>query len=219
MLIRSDGLPSSPCVRRSPGSSGSPLRSGMPTAIVTRATAGLGPALTLALAERGWRLVLGCHEPRALEAQAAGLATATEVAVFPGDVCHADYRAMLVATAGPRLDLLVNNAVPPARDVLATVDGHPLDALEDVYRDSVLAPLALVQLALPSLVAGGRIVNVIPGLPEARNPGDVRASAGAALEHLTDAITAANPELRIQAVSPARAKSNADAVKQIVDLV
>ncbi|MGH2969478.1 MAG: short-chain dehydrogenase, partial [Solirubrobacteraceae bacterium] len=64
----------------------------MPTAIVTRATVGLGPALSLALAEEGWRLVLDGQEPRPLEAQAAGLATATEVVALPGDVCDAGHR-------------------------------------------------------------------------------------------------------------------------------
>ncbi|MFN8451690.1 MAG: SDR family NAD(P)-dependent oxidoreductase [Anaerolineae bacterium] len=38
---------------------------------------------------------------------------------------------------------------------------HPLDALEDVYRANVIAPLALVQEALPLLKAShGLVVNV-----------------------------------------------------------
>ncbi|MGH2968843.1 MAG: hypothetical protein ACRDK0_07230, partial [Solirubrobacteraceae bacterium] len=114
------------------------------------------------------------------------------------------------------LDLLVNNAAPPVREVPPTADGYPLDDLEDAYRYTVLAPLALVRLALPRLAARGRIVNVIPGPPDARSSGDVRASAAAALEQLTGAITAANPQLRIHTVSPARASSSSDAVKQIV---
>src|SRR3954453_11731597 len=82
----------------------------MPTAIVTRASVGLGPSLTLALAERGWRLIVDDDAPRTLEAQAAGLATATEVVALPGSIADADHREELVAAAGPRLDLLVRNA-------------------------------------------------------------------------------------------------------------
>ena len=50
---------------------------GMPTAIVTGASRGLGLALSRALAERGWRLVIDAREAGPLEAAAAQLPGAT----------------------------------------------------------------------------------------------------------------------------------------------
>jgi hypothetical protein len=63
----------------------------------------------------------------------------------------------------------------------------------------VLAPLALVDLVLPQLAPGGRIVNVVPRrLRSPRRP-DVRDAAVIALEELTAAIADAHPHLRIHA--------------------
>ena len=50
---------------------------GMPTAIVTGASRGLGLALSRALAERGWRLVIDAREAGPLQAAAAQLPGAT----------------------------------------------------------------------------------------------------------------------------------------------
>jgi NAD(P)-dependent dehydrogenase (short-subunit alcohol dehydrogenase family) len=169
----------------------------MDTALITRASVGLAPSLALALAERGWRLVLDDPDARRLEAQAAGLATATEVDPLPGDIADAAHREQLVAVAGPSVDLLVNNAAARVHHVEPTADGFPLDDLEDAYRETVLAPLALVELVLPRLARGGRIVNVIPR--RSRRRPDVRDSAVLALEELTAAIADAHPHLRIHA--------------------
>lgn len=187
-----------------------------PTAIVTRAGTGVGPALALALAERGWRLVLDGKDARPLEAQAAGLATATEVAVVPGDVGDADHREALIAAAGPSLELLVNNSMPLDADEPPAEDDYPLDHLEDAYRDTVLAPLALVQLALPRLASNGSIVNVVPS-DDGGVRGDVGDSARAALEELTDAIAAAYPHLRIQVAHTARTRSESQGADGIVE--
>src|SRR3954447_15722683 len=86
---------------------------GMPTAIVTGASRGLGLALARALAERGWRLVIDAREPTALQDAAAELARSTDVAALTGDVADAEHRRALLAAAGGAggpIDLLVNNA-------------------------------------------------------------------------------------------------------------
>ena len=171
----------------------------METALITRASVGLGPSLTLALAERGWRLVLDDVDPRRLEAQCAGLATATEVEAVPGDIADAEHREHLVAVAGPSVDLVVNNAAPHFHHVEASADGFALDDLEDAYRETVLAPLALLELVLAQLAPEGRIVNVIPRRSRSPRHPDVRDSAAAALEELTDAIAEAHPDLQIHA--------------------
>ena len=58
---------------------------------------------------------------------------------------------------GPRIDLLVNNASALGPSPLPTLGMLPLDALEQVLRTNVVAPLGLVQTALPQLVEGARV--------------------------------------------------------------
>src|SRR5687767_14865962 len=132
----------------------------MKTAIVTGASRGLGLALARALAERGWRLVVDARGEAALEAARDELSAATEVVALAGDVADENHRRDLISAARPPLDLLVNNASVLGPSPQPALADYPLDVLERVYRVNVLAPLALVQLALPVLAADGRIVNV-----------------------------------------------------------
>ena len=120
----------------------------MPTAIVTGASRGLGLALSQALAERGWRLVIDAREAGPLEAAAAEL---PDVVSLPGDVSDPSHRRALVEAAGERIDLLVNNASLLGPSPQPALADYPLDVLEAVYRVNVIAPLALIQLALPRL--------------------------------------------------------------------
>ncbi len=73
-----------------------------------------------------------------------------------GDVADPEHRRALVAAAGPRIDLLVNNASLLGPSPQPALADYPLAALEAVYRVNVLAPLGLVQAALPLLHAGRR---------------------------------------------------------------
>src|SRR5215510_10984580 len=114
----------------------------MPVGIVTGASRGLGLALARELAGRGWRLVVGARD-----ADALARVDLTGVTPVAGDVADPDHRAALVAAAGPRIDLLVNNASALGPSPLPRLADYPLDGLERVYRVNVLAPLALVQLA------------------------------------------------------------------------
>src|SRR5215216_4621313 len=132
----------------------------MDTALITGASRGLGLALARELARRSWRLVIDARGAEALEAARAELAELTEVVAIPGDVADAAHRETLVAAAGPRIDLLVNNASVLGPSPLPPLAALPLDRLEEVLRVNAVAPLALVQEALPRLVEGARIVNV-----------------------------------------------------------
>jgi NAD(P)-dependent dehydrogenase (short-subunit alcohol dehydrogenase family) len=179
-----------------------PYRGGMGVAIVTGASRGLGLALSRELARRGWSLVVDARGADMLAAASNELAELTDVVALPGDVVDDAHRRELVAAAGSRLDLLVNNAsllgppLPPLAD-------YPLKDLERVFRANVLAPLALVQLALPLLRPGARIVNITSDAAvEAYEGWGGYGASKAALEQLTSVLAAEHPELRIYAIDP-----------------
>jgi NAD(P)-dependent dehydrogenase (short-subunit alcohol dehydrogenase family) len=175
----------------------------MRTAIVTGASRGLGLALARGLAERDWRLVIDAREPEALASARAELAAATDVTALVGDVGDDSHRTALVAAAGRRLDLLVNNASLLGPSPQPRLGEYPLAELEDVYRVNVFAPLSLIQMALPLLGDGGRIVNVTSdaGVESYEGWGGY-GSSKAALERLTGVLAAEHPGLRIYAVDP-----------------
>ncbi|WP_262371137.1 SDR family NAD(P)-dependent oxidoreductase [Streptomyces sp. WAC01526] len=72
---------------------------------------------------------------------------------LPGDVADAGHRAALVAAAGELggLDLLVNNASALGAEPLVRLADHPLDGLREALEVNVVAPLGLIQEALPLL--------------------------------------------------------------------
>jgi NAD(P)-dependent dehydrogenase (short-subunit alcohol dehydrogenase family) len=175
----------------------------MPTAIITGASRGLGLELARALAARRWRLVLDARGAAALEAARAELAADTDVVALPGDVGDEAHRRALVAAAGSPIDALVNNAStlgPSPRPALADL---ALDDLEAILRVNALAPLRLVQLALPALAPGARIVNVTSDAAVEPYAGwGGYGAAKAALEQLTAILAAEHPGLRVHAVDP-----------------
>jgi NAD(P)-dependent dehydrogenase (short-subunit alcohol dehydrogenase family) len=168
--------------------------------IVTGASRGLGLALTRALVERGWSLVVDARDGDALERAVAGL---DGVIAIAGDVADPDHRRRLVeAVAGP-IDLLVNNASLLGPTPLPLLRDYDLDALRQVYEVNVLAPLALVQLALARFATDARIVNLSSDAAvEAYETWGGYGSSKAALAHLTAILAAENPGLRTYAVDP-----------------
>jgi NAD(P)-dependent dehydrogenase (short-subunit alcohol dehydrogenase family) len=168
--------------------------------IVTGASRGLGLALTLALVERGWRLVVDARDGDALERAVGEL---DGVIAIAGDVADPDHRGRLVEAAGGRVDLLVNNASVLGPTPLPLLRDYDLDALRRVYEVNVLAPLALVQLALPHFADDARVVNLSSDAAvEAYETWGGYGSSKAALAHLTAILAAENPEVRAYAVDP-----------------
>jgi NAD(P)-dependent dehydrogenase (short-subunit alcohol dehydrogenase family) len=173
------------------------------TALITGASRGLGLALARELARRSWRLVIDARGADDLEAAREELAAVTEVTAIPGDVADPEHRRALVAAAGPRIDLLVNNASVLGLSPQPPLADYPLDVLEHVYRVNVLAPLALVQAALPALHPGASVVNVTSDAAvEAYEGWGGYGSSKAALEHVTRTLAVEHPELRFLAVDP-----------------
>ena len=175
----------------------------MRNALVTGASRGLGLALARALAERGWSLVIDARGAEALEAARDELASSTRVVAVAGDVADARHRRDLLAAVDGRLDLLVNNASTLGASPLPPLAEYPIEELDDVFRVNVAAPLALIQLALPVLAPGARIVNV-------SSDAAVEAYAGwggygaskAALDQLTSVLAAEREDVRVYAVDP-----------------
>ena len=175
----------------------------MPLAIITGASRGLGLALARALAHRKWALVLDARGSVDLEAAERELGRLTEVTAIPGDVADPDHRRALIAAAGEQIDALVNNASVLGPSPQPRLSRYPLAELGRVYRVNALAPLALVQLALPRLVDGGRIINLTSDAAVEPYEGwGGYGSSKAALEQLTSILAAEHPELRVFAVDP-----------------
>jgi NAD(P)-dependent dehydrogenase (short-subunit alcohol dehydrogenase family) len=169
----------------------------MPTAIVTGASRGLGLALARALSARGWRLVIDAREAGPLQAAADEL----RAIAVAGDVADPAHRAALVAAAGGRVDLLVNNASVLGPSPQPHLADYPLDVLEHVYRVNVLAPLALFQLA--PLAPGARVINVTSDAAAEPYEGwGGYGSSKAALERASSILAIEHPELRIYEVDP-----------------
>jgi NAD(P)-dependent dehydrogenase (short-subunit alcohol dehydrogenase family) len=172
----------------------------MPLAIVTGASRGLGLALARALDERGWRVVVDARGEEALAAAADGLHGVT---ALPGDVADPAHRRALVDAAGERIDLLVNNASLLGPSPQPALADYPLDELRRVYEVNVLAPLELVQLALPRIAPGGAILNVTSDAGvEAYEGWGGYGSSKAALEHMGAILAAEDPDLRVYTVDP-----------------
>lgn len=172
----------------------------MSVAIVTGASRGLGLALTRALAAAGWKVVVDGRDGPALTAATDRL---DRVVAIPGDVTDPRHRADLVAAADGSIDLVVNNASllgPSPRPGLAD---YPLDALREVYEVNLIAPLALIQAALPSLSPSAAIVDITSDASvEPYDGWGGYGSSKAALDHLTAILAAEHPNLRVYAVDP-----------------
>ena len=176
------------------------------TAIVTGASRGLGLALARELSARGWHLVVDARGADALTEAHATFTMPGRATAIAGDVADSEHRRDLVAAAERtgRLDVLVNNASalgPSPMPPLARLD--PAD-LEAVLRTNLVAPLALIQEALPLLAAGsGRILNITSDAAvEGYEGWGGYGASKAGLEQLSNVLAAEQPDLRVYWVDP-----------------
>ena len=172
----------------------------MQIGIVTGASRGLGLALTHALVDRGWRIVVDARDGDALRRE---WGYPPHDVVIAGDIADPAHRRALVEAAGPQIDLVVNNASALGPSPLPPLADYPVDELRRVYEVNVLAPLALAQLALPRLARGACILNVTSDAAvEPYETWGGYGSSKAALDQLTAILGAEHPELRVYAVDP-----------------
>jgi len=164
---------------------------GIPVAVVTGGSAGLGLALTTALATDGWRVVTDARHGDALAAAVAPLPRVTGIAGDVADARHQDALAAEVRRYG-RLDLLVHNAseLGPMLPLADVVPGQ----LEEVLATNLLAPLGLSRRLLPQLRgAGGALVGISSDAAVEHYPTwGAYAASKAALDHLVLTLAAEN---------------------------
>ena len=165
------------------------------TAIITGGTRGFGRALAESLAADGWRVVVDGRTPTEVPG----------VDVVTGDVTDAGHRTALLAAAGDRLDLLVNNASTLGPTPLPHLADLPIDVIGEVFRTNAGAPLALVQQALPLLRAtpGSAVANITSDAAvEAYEGWGIYGASKAALEHLGRVLAVEEPDVRVWTFDP-----------------
>jgi NAD(P)-dependent dehydrogenase (short-subunit alcohol dehydrogenase family) len=181
-------------------------RSSTPVALVTGGSLGLGAALVHALVDRGWRVVLDGRDPVRLAEAVDALPSPRCVTAVPGDVADPAHRDRLAeaALAAGGLDLLVNNASTLGQVPLPALADYRLDELYDAFATNTVAPLALVQAALPLLrERRGRIVDISSDAAVEAYPGwGGYGASKAALDLLTAVLAAENPDLSVYAFDP-----------------
>ncbi|MEO5840206.1 MAG: SDR family oxidoreductase [Acidimicrobiales bacterium] len=156
-------------------------------AIITGASRGIGKASALALAKRGFDLVLCARTTRPGEFFEHSLTLqASDTSPLPGSLDEtatairdrgrralevefdlsvtSDVAKVVDRTLGEfgRIDVLVNSAVYTAAGVMDPFLATPIEIFEKMMRCNVLSPLELCQRAAKAMVdqGGGRILNI-----------------------------------------------------------
>jgi NAD(P)-dependent dehydrogenase (short-subunit alcohol dehydrogenase family) len=173
-------------------------------AIVTGASRGLGLATAHALAERGWTLIIDARIGNDLSAAKESIGEG--VVAITGDVSNAAHRQDLIQAASDAggLDLLINNASLLGPSPQPTLESYPVDVLREVYEVNLMAPLALIQSALPLLRSRrGTVVNITSDAATEAYPGwGGYGSSKAALNQMTNILTAEEPDVSFYRFDP-----------------
>jgi len=179
----------------------------MAVALITGASRGFGRALARELAGDGWDLVVDARHPEPLDEVAESLeGSGVAVRATPGDITDPDHRQELVRAAEELggLDLLVNNAGTLGPSPLPRLDALDPSSLTQVMVVNVVAPLALVQLALPMLRRHHGVVVAVTSdaAVEAYEGWGGYGASKAAFEQLHHVLQVEEPDLRVVRFDP-----------------
>jgi NAD(P)-dependent dehydrogenase (short-subunit alcohol dehydrogenase family) len=180
---------------------------GPPVALVTGGARRIGAGFVRALAGEGWQCAIhtvsAAGEADAL-AQALAATGAPPPFVVEGDLADPDVPARLVAAAGPRLRLLVNNASRFEEDSLA---GFDVASWSRHMAVNLRAPALLIQALAAALGPGAHalVVNILDAKLSAMNPDFFSYTVSkAGLAAVTEmAARALTPAIRVNGIAPA----------------
>jgi short-subunit dehydrogenase len=158
---------------------------------LTGASSGIGEALALAMARPGAKLTLVARRAEELKRVAKLIGERADVLALPGDLSKLDDLEELLGKAvkkhGP-IDVLVNNA---GIEKVGRITEVTIAEGEHLLRVNLLAPLRLIQMLAPEMVArrAGCIINVtsiagLAPLPYATHYSASKAALSSASEHL-----------------------------------
>ena len=133
-------------------------------AVITGTSKGLGKTLAEWLSTQGYDLIITARGADLLASTASELQNDNNsIHAIVGDVSdshHRDEIAKIVREYG-QLDLLVNNASTLGTLPMPALSEFDLDALENIFKINVIAPVALVQALLHYLKVGsGLVINL-----------------------------------------------------------
>jgi NAD(P)-dependent dehydrogenase (short-subunit alcohol dehydrogenase family) len=171
------------------------------TAIVTGGTGGLGAAVTRALLDDGWRVVVPVYEP----AERGRIGEHERLETLEADLMDSAVAGEVVAAAGPELRALVNLVGGFAMG--GRVHETPLEEFEGQLRLNLRPTYLMCAAALPVLLdaGGGSIVCVSSRAALRPFPGAAGyVTAKAAVLALVDALDAEyrDDRIRVNAVLP-----------------
>lgn len=156
------------------------------TVLITGASEGIGAACAAAFARRGARLALAARREEKLRAVGG-----PEALIIAGDLTAPEVQRRAVEDTVERygsLDVLVNNAGVGLYSPTAAV---PMEAVRRLFELNLMAPLALIQLAVPHMErrGGGTVVNVSSIVGKVTMPWlTVYSASKFALNSLTDGL-------------------------------
>ncbi|MEZ6059581.1 MAG: SDR family NAD(P)-dependent oxidoreductase [Planctomycetaceae bacterium] len=132
-------------------------------ALITGASAGIGLAVSRALAAQGCRLVLAARSPERLLAAQQQIDPSGEGSlVFPADVSDPNDLSRLVDAAIERfgaIDILINNA---GVDCFCHFESVPIDQILQTIEINLTGTILLTRLVIPHMLSQGRgtIINM-----------------------------------------------------------
>lgn len=181
-----------------------------PVAIVTGGSRGVGEAVSLLLAKKGWNIALTCSssleaaEKVSKECETLG----AEVIVIKADVSHEDSCTKTVKETinkWGRLDSLINNAGTTKFNAHDNLDGLSKDDFLGLYATNTVGPYMMIKEARDFLVKSDNpsVVNVasIAGVLGIGSSVAYAASKGA-LINMTKSLARALGPIRINAICP-----------------
>jgi len=187
------------------------MSSSRKVAIVTGSATGTGAAIAIALAKKGYNIVINYTKSLPEATETAGLIAdcGSDYLLLQADVSKdEDCRSMAAAAMGKwgRIDALVNNAGRTKFVPYEDLDGLDAQDFHDIYAVNTIGPFQMSRACAPHLKASGRgrivMISSIAGTHGHGSSLAYVASKGA-LNSMTKALARSmGPEITVNAICP-----------------